>query len=229
MAISAVALTSGSNVSGATTATTASITPTANRLILAAVAATQFGSDITPSVASSGLTWVQVLHRGYTASNHSFTLFRAMGASPGAGAATITFGGAMDNIVWSIVEVDGVVTTGSAGDTAIVQSNSSVSTTGTTALTGLAAFGSTSNGVYAAISGADPNSLSAGSGFTQLHAQQGLYLDVASQWRADNDTTVDCIFDQACAWAIIAVELAASAASATGPFIGSFSLLGVGL
>src|SRR3990167_10939569 len=123
MAITQTTLTGAASTADATSYTTASISPGANRLILAFVYGFHsIGTDVTPTLSGNGLTWVNINHRGLGCSNENMTLFRAMGSSPSAGAVTIDYGAnTMDAGVWSIMEFDGVDTSGTNGSGAIVQ------------------------------------------------------------------------------------------------------------
>lgn len=118
----ATALTTDGVGTDASSFATASITPTANRLVLLGVWNTiSAGSATLPTATGNGLTYTQVATT--QAGLERFTLFRAMGASPSAGAVTIDFGGTTQNTChWSIVQVADVNTTGTHGSGAIVQS-----------------------------------------------------------------------------------------------------------
>jgi hypothetical protein len=122
--MTATHLTSGGDASNSTSYTTGSITPSANKLILAVVTSTQSAVPNAPAVSSltgNGLTWVQVLDSGSADARWRVFVFRAMGASPSAGAVTISMGGTSTNCTWSIAEYDGVDTTGTDGSGAIGQ------------------------------------------------------------------------------------------------------------
>lgn len=204
MAIAVTGLTSGSNNAAVTTYTTASVTPTANRLQLLAVANAWSGSARTPgaitSVTGNGLTWVYVGSAGVGFSSGStylgqISLYRAMGASPTTGAITITLPASGASCAWSLVEVDGVDTTGTSGSGAVVQSASNQNnTTGSTLTVTLgSAFGSASNGTYACFSAGDgggvARTFTPEAGWTETHDTGVAFSYVTSMWRADNDTT----------------------------------------
>lgn len=221
MPIGATLLTSGTDNDLNASATTASISPTANRLVLAAVARTNFGADQTPTVAGSGLTWVQVAHTIVnTGALHTLTLFRAMSSGPGSGALTIQLAGAQDTILWSIVEFDTVISSGVDGANAIVQSNLSVSSGGTNATLTLGNFGNASNAVYSTTL-TDNTTHSKDATFTELHniTDANTYLRLSTQFLASNDTAPYTSLGAANAWGIIALELAFSGAAA-GSFPG---------
>jgi len=90
MAIAVVQTLTASTVSG-TSITFSSWTPAANELLLVAVALRD--ETIAPSVAGNGLTWVSVANVDNVQNQCGINLFRALGASPSAGAITITLTG----------------------------------------------------------------------------------------------------------------------------------------
>src|SRR5438445_7178536 len=96
-AISATELASGGAGPNIKTATTQSIAPGPNQLILAWVASTATPNPGFPTLSGNGLTWVGAA----TAVGNRIALFRAMGASPTAGPVTIDFGSSTQkSIAW---------------------------------------------------------------------------------------------------------------------------------
>jgi hypothetical protein len=117
-------LDSGDSTTDATSIATASISPTGDNLILAAVSSTTAsGYPNVPTASGNGLTWVRVNRNpGIYGTNKRLTLFRAMGASPSSGAITFDFGGqTQTDFAWSVVEYPGVDTSGANGAGAIGQ------------------------------------------------------------------------------------------------------------
>ena len=217
-AVTAANLTSGSSTTDASSYTTASITPSANKLILVAVTIRNDTSDAAsaPTISGNGLTWVQINTQSFGA-RQNLTLFRSMGASPSAGVITIDTGGdTMDMVSWTVAEFDGVDTSGTNGSGAIVQ-NAVNSTTGATSLTvTLAAFGSANNATYGTFTHSQFNEgIAQGTGFTELADSfaAGVY-GTESEWRNDNDTSVDASWVTSTRGAGIAVEIKASAGAA---------------
>src|SRR3989344_2577104 len=217
-AVTAANLTSGSSTTDASSYTTASITPSANKLILVAVTIRNDTSDAAsaPTISGNGLTWVQINTQSFGA-RQNLTLFRSMGASPSAGVITIDTGGdTMDMVSWTVAEFDGVDTSGTNGSGAIVQ-NAVNSTTGATSLTvPLAAFGSANNATYGTFTHSQFNEgIAQGTGFTELADSfaAGVY-GTESEWRNDNDTSVDASWVTSGNAAGIAVEIKAAAGAA---------------
>lgn len=131
-------LTSGTAV--ATPATTASVSPTANRLQLLAVAVSTTSGANAPrdgavSVSGGGLTWVQHGASVLYSSRRMVYLFRALGASPSTGALTITytaaFGETFQEMSWSLAEAANVNTGGTNGSAAIDTATSGTQAGGT--------------------------------------------------------------------------------------------------
>ncbi|MDO8640302.1 MAG: hypothetical protein Q7R33_02060 [Nitrosarchaeum sp.] len=174
---------------------TASITPSANKLIL--LSCTAYDGDSTvpePTVSGCGLTWVKIDTRISGDNHRRVTLFRAMGASPSSGAVTITFSIALWGCAWGVSEFGSVDTSGTNGSGAIVQSavNGVDGALGLTIT--LAAFGSTNNATFGAFGSSHTTTV--GSGFIQVNTYQtdpGQWYENTNtqEWRDDNDTSVD--------------------------------------
>jgi hypothetical protein len=212
--ITATTLTSGFDETLNPTAVTASISPSANKLILLAVISTNF-FQVDGAVASgNGLTWIQLANFDFDSTNShtQLTLFRAMGASPSSGSVTITFDANKDAVAWSIVEFGGVNTSGTNGSGAIVQLVSHLGNDTAPNQT-LSAFGSVNNATYAAIGTRHSTStIAPDSGFTELHdvTDTNGHVHAESQWKNANDTTVGGTLSAASPWGIVGVEIKAS-------------------
>jgi len=131
MAFKVTNLTAGTDTTDDSDSITASITPSANKLILLTVSSRADAVQPTiSSISGNGLTWVEIGHSDYDASGsrRSIFLYRAMGASPSSGAVTITWGGTQTAKAWVIDEISGVDTSGTNGSGAIVQFKASNAT-----------------------------------------------------------------------------------------------------
>lgn len=198
MAIIGTNLTSGGDIIAGTSAVTASITPSPMKLILAAVVNGPGTGPNSPTVTGCGLTWVSVLAGNYVTGGSSIrrlTVFRAMGLSPAAGSVTFDYAAqSQTEIWWSIAEVSGVSKIGANGADAIVQAVfSELAVAGTSITVTLAAFSNINNGTYGAFGSSGSDGAAVGSGYTLL-STAGLNANnftILSEWRADNDTTVD--------------------------------------
>lgn len=172
--IGVTALTSSSSTTNATSYASASISPTANRLIIASVSVFNSGAAAsTPTLSGAGMTWTQVatVASGAT-SQRRVTVFRALSASPGSGAVTIDLGGVThESAAWSFVEFSNVDTSGTNGSGAVVQSDTD--TSGTTNVTthaalSLAAFENFANMCYCVTMLQANNAVTPGTGFTEI-------------------------------------------------------------
>ena len=221
-----------SNVDGGTF-TTASVTPTSNALQLLTVhTITRITSNpVIPTVTGNGLTWGTVnsgINDPGGSSRRRTTLFKALGASPSAGSITLSFGTqTQTSISWCLDEATSVNTI-----TPTVQ-NVQNTVIGATSLIGtLAAFASADNATYGAFGisyGGATNT--EGSGFTKLGSVVDLDGDVfiVTEYRADNDTTVNMTFGTAIEDATMTgVEINFSAPLGTSTFLSRLNLLGVG-
>lgn len=219
MAVTHALITTGSDTTQATSYTTASTTPVTGRLMLLSVTNSKGSTPDTPTVSGASVTWVQV---GTTTNNGATirsTLFRAMG-SGSAQALTISFGAnTQTGCAWILTEYDNVDTGGTNGSGAVVQSVTNFGVASLNPNATLAAFSSASNATYATSGHAGNKTYTAGSGFGNL--QQVTYASpsvaVATEFRADNDTTADFTITTNDDWTCIAVEIAAPTVAWTGP------------
>src|SRR3990167_8026843 len=177
---------------------TASITPTADTLILAAILS-HHGSAVpnAPTLSGNSLTWVQIATVTFNTigtSRSRLTVFRAMGASPSSGAVTIDFDGQTQiSCGWIISEFGNVITTGSNGANAIIQSQTNNADAATSLTVTLGAFNNSLNATYGAFShDGFATAVTNGTGFTEISEQTtGVEGKLQSEWRNDNDTSVD--------------------------------------
>lgn len=230
MAVAGTNLTTNSSSSGLTSYTTASITPTANRLVLALV-----GSDVSsgtpniPTLTGNGLTWVEA--GTLLSGTQRVTLFRGMKSSGlSAGTVVIDFAGqTQTGAGWSISEYSGVNTGGTDGSAAIRQITPG-SGTGTSGSIGLGSFSDAADGTFGGFVHNANESSTQGSGFTlngsTMHAAPG--RSYMSEWRADNDSTVDASWTTSAAWFGIAAEVveASVVPAVTGTAAATFTFTG---
>ena len=174
---------------------TASISPTANRLVVLTVYNEKANPTTVPTVTGAGMTWTNFFSRESTSKNTKrITMFRALSSSPGSGGLTISFGGTNQALCgWNITEFAGIDTGGTNGANAIVQSaGNDNNTSGNTGLTvTLAAFSNASNATHGVVAWGSATAITQGSGFTELGETTAPNVSYESQWRNDNDTTVD--------------------------------------
>ena len=214
-AITAQNLTSGGGGTG-NTATTASISPGANRLVIVTVQSyLNGGSPATPTVSGASMTWVQIATRqSSSASEWRITLFRGLSASPGSGALTIDFGGTNNQTQWSVDEFDNVSLGGTNGSAAVIQAASNDSSGTSTGITvTLGTFSGVNNATFGALVQAGVNAtVAVGSGFTLLINTQNNGR-VVTEWKGSNDTGVDWTWSSATEKSIaMAIEIKAESA-----------------
>lgn len=109
------------NTVAGTSIALSSWTPQANELLLVWVCAKT--KTLTPSVSGNGLTWVQIGPTGTSNSDNETWLFHAQGASPSAGAVTVTLTGNADNAAVIGVRLSGAATGGTNGSEAVEATN----------------------------------------------------------------------------------------------------------
>ena len=217
MAVTATQLTSGGSDTNTESYTTASISPSGNKLIIVAVYTRRTAGSTAPTLTGNGLTYVNfVSETESTGTILRMTLYRAMGASPSAGAITIDFGAdTMEHCEWIVTEFDNVDTGGTNGSAAIVQSLGGRDEGTNTGLTiTLAAFGDASNAAYGAVRAG--NAITPGTDFIELAEVTAATEapNVQAEWKDVADTTVDWSWASTGSFAIgAAIEIKAGAAS----------------
>lgn len=213
-------LTSGTKTVDATTATTASVTVTAGRLYMfTVVSKTEISTDPNqPTITGNGLTVAQVPTNGTqvidstSSSRRRHTLLWAYCASTSTGTFTIDFGGQTQvTSGWAIDEI----ASGFFSTTPIVQAAKNLSLTAVTSITAtLGAFSSTLNATYGSFGVSNgTNNPTAGSGFATVTSVQDSVegnLGLETEFRVDNDTTVDFTFSSDSELGVIGCEIRAA-------------------
>lgn len=224
MAIAAAHLVTSSSETDATSYETASIDPSDNNLVLAAVYSREVSSGIPniPTLSGNGITWVAVTNV-LLQDIHRITVLRGLVASPSAGAVTIDFDGQTQTYCgWSISEFSGINLGGTNGSGAVGNTASNTDENAGTSLTvTLPAFGSADNATYGVMRhSSEANTITAGTGFTELAETNNTNLgSFESEFKASNDTSVDWSFASSAGMLGIAVEIKAPI---VGGIIGDF-------
>ncbi len=212
MAVSATNLTHGEGGTGFTSKATASISPSAGKLYLISITSKKAGQTTNvPTVTGCSLTWVQVNTVNTTVGQGCrTTVVRAMG-TPTTGTLTIDWAGqSQDRAAWSVDEFSGVVTTGSNGADAVVQSNTNQGSGVTSLTVTLSTFGSSGNAAFGTISAIGPPAWTVGSGFTELANQGTAESGIEVEFKNSQDTSVDWTFTS-CDPVAVAIEIKAGA------------------
>lgn len=223
-------LTTGTDVTGATSSTTASVTPTASvPHFLAVWQRTGITADPnTPTVTGAGLTWVQITTIVFdttSSSRRRLTVFKAVGGSPSAGALTIDYGGqAQTDVIWVLLKAATVDAT-----TPTIQNPTLVDETGvgTTKTITMAAFANVLNVPLVFWGTTDSsNTPTAGSGFAiQNRVSSGANGSLTAEFGAANDNTADMSFINAAdQYGAIALELKLGASGSVNKGAGFFAL-----
>jgi hypothetical protein len=198
-------LTANNHDSDLSSYATASVSPGANELITVMVLSRAVsGTTNAPTLSGNGLTYVQ---EETGVDGNRVSCFRAMGASPSAGAITIDFAGQTQMYCyWKVVAWGSVDTGGTNGSAAVVQSVFAKDTATNAGLTiTLAAFGSASNATYGAVRAGE--AITPGSGFTEISESTGDAI-FEDQWKNSSDTSVDWSWTSNGAFALgIAIEI----------------------
>ncbi len=208
-------LASSSSTTDGTAFSTASVSPTANAVVLLAVFScrTAGAAEAPATITGNGLTWTQIdTTRLYGTSNfRSLSLWRGMSATPSASTIDLTFTSSHESVAWSVCQATGVNTSGTNGSGAIVQAVSADSDngTGTSRTNSLAAFEYAGNVHFAAWA----TSINSGIGVDAQFAELGDAAvstpsgNVETQWAAGE---VDCTATfGAASNAVISVEIKA--------------------
>jgi hypothetical protein len=207
-------LTSGAVAANGRTFTTASIAPAANALVTIAVLSRLSSGAVTPTVSGGGMaSWTQVASVDYdpiATPASRLVVFRAMSASPGSGAITLSFANSMGNAQWVVSQWTGVSQTGTNGSGAIGQIGTANGNSVTALAKTLGAFGNANNVAYGLV-GASLNgpAVTPGAGFAEItETSSGEKTLLESQW-ATNLTTVQGSLSSAANAGLLAIELVA--------------------
>ena len=195
-----------SDATDGTTATIASDTYLANRLILVAVTVVRASGSTAekPSISGLGATWTERGDVSYGGSSRfRTTLYSTTLGSNQTGTIGISVVSTHEHFLWQVVEYNDAST---FVQMAAVNDGGATVTTLTATL---AAFSDVNNGAisFMAHAGSVASSVTGGAGWTEL----GEYVDgrtVQCQWRADNDTTADVSWTGAQRAGMIALEIA---------------------
>lgn len=203
---------------------TASITPTANRLILVRLRAFNSASSsiaATATASGNGITYTQVVATAvYEGGNGYYRdyLLRGLAASPSSGVIAVAVT-TSETIGWTVDEVGGILTTGSNGADAVVQSATNTTGIGTptpvtTFTVTMGAFASGSNAAYGSVSVEQNVTVTPEAGWTELYdgAAGGANMPEV-QYLTSSDTTATWTFDSVSYAGGIAIEIAAAAAA----------------
>ena len=212
-------LTSSSSNVNATSYATASVDPKDNvPLLLGVLSATATTPSAAATVTSSGVTWTQVATEPFdsiAASAARLTLFRGLGATPGAGAVTMDYSGVTQtSSAWFLLELEEACTSG-----LILQSDgdSTDDAGDTSTVLALAAFNHVSNPTFAILSNAATGAANSGTAtfieFEDFAVETERFVVLYS---ASNQTAIANTWSSAGRNAGIAVEICSDASIPPG-------------
>lgn len=190
--------------------TTASVTLKAGRLYLLSVE-NSAASAAAVSAITGGPTWTSRATGQYNGTANRLSLFSAVPTVDYTGTIDIAFGATQTGATWSLDEFSGVDTTTNDG---LVQVTAVATGTSTTPAATLSAFGSANNATFGVQGHAANTTSTPGTGHTEL-SDVGTATPaqaISSEWRVDNDTSVDFTITSA-AWGCLAAELKADASA----------------
>lgn len=189
MALVLTALTSG-NSSTIGTVTTASISPSANALVVFCVSTGGSNGINVSAVAGNGITYTALnggVYNGPKGSMRGNWVWYGLTASPSSG--TVTFTNGTSVCCWSIFQIAGVPTTGTNGSGAIIQSATNSGTGVTNEIVTLSALANASNitiGSFGSLT-----TLTAGASFTQIHNVSAT-INCLTEYASPGNTSVNC-------------------------------------
>lgn len=225
MAKTATRLTEGNYVSGGTTTNTASISPAASSAIVVAI----FAYDTTTmSVSGAGLTWTERIAGQPTIDGGRIWVFVAAGASPSAGALTLTFDdGAFVN--WAVDNITGTVSLSDPSTLNITHATN----TGTAVAATIAPFSNSANAAWCYGYIIDDVTVTQGSGYTLVDTNKGSAMfghTDFSQFQDGEDTSPDATLSSSAGWGFVAIEIRDAGSSPASYELtaeqGSYSLTG---
>lgn len=164
-------LTNGASAVSGTGFSSASITPTADKMVIVAVANGSTAPTPEPtSVIGCGITFVKITSQTVILDGQRLTLWIGITDSPTNDTIDITYPSSVDYCLWSVIQCGNVYTPDSDLTRAVRQavSNTNLSQTNTASVTALAAFEQSLNGTFVAVHNRKNQDIVPGTNLTQL-------------------------------------------------------------
>lgn len=213
----------------ASSITTASVSPTAKVYMVAVNSRTGISTDPNvPTLSGWGITWNQIAtaqHDIAGSSRKRITLFWGYNASPSSGTLTADFSGQTQTDMGIVVDEITNADTSSPIVQSVTATDDTITVSTLTAT--LAAFADADNATYSAGGiGSTTSTFTPGTGFTTVsNLSTGTSNRLSTQFRSDNDTSVDMSWSANEEIGIIAVEIAEVTAGTTvTPGVASLTL-----
>lgn len=206
-------LTADGDTSNSASYLTASISPTASRLYLAAVMNSRGSGVGTVDLAGCGLTWEHIGDVDepvtWNSEQRKISLFRATG-TPTTGQLTITISVSGSGCLWSVFEIDGAPLTNNGAD-AMIQAAQATTGSGQSGVTvTMAAFADPGNIALGLFGNLNQEDLTPGDGFTEL-SDVNITSPNSSflvEYKLAADTTIDASAAGTSSWGALGVEIA---------------------
>jgi len=202
MAITATLVTEDGSSTDQQSYTTASFTQTAGKVYIAWIVNSHGGSAGTPSISG----WTQINTTLYSSNTRRVTALYIAPASTSTATVTISISGTNNTgCTWGIVEYDSVDTTDP-----IVQSATNTANNVSSLTVTLGAFSGTNNATAGGFGINTTTAISAGAGFALVGTSHGYAnpdVRMATEFRNDNDTTVNATVSGSVNWGGVAVEI----------------------
>jgi len=188
------------SVTNANSATTASVTPKVNRLLVVFVynALSSSGSANLPALSGLGITWTEITSHAssFSSGQYRVTMFVGVLTAAQTGALTISFSGqSQKGINWIVLEFPQNVYVNAANpQNAILQTASAESNGANSSLTvSLSSFANPNNATLGAIRKDGQNAISVGGSFTNLASVGGGGNDglCNAEFAGNNQTSVN--------------------------------------
>lgn len=198
---------------GATSFTTASVSPAPNNLIILSThARVAGGTPNQPTPTGNGFTWALLGTGTYAAGANvkRLTVWRSMNIAPLVGTILIDYAGqTISHATWVVDQVSGTDTTGANGAGAVIQAVTNTDSTGvnTAFAVTLAAFTNTTNLTYGALSDENNTGITKGANFTLSGQGASAGGNTLTQFELKNDTNVNVTDSPATSFAGVAIEI----------------------
>lgn len=218
-------LTHDGSSAGTTSYTTASVTPTANNVVLFATAAhlpSGNGPQPVSSVAGDGLTWSAVATLDYgqavgTAQANRLEIWCGIGASPSTGALTLTWSTSPTRASWSVSQSTGAVASCTGAFTSNKASNHADVATASPLTVTMGGFASVGNATFAVGAvDAGGQSVAPGAGMTEISAFTTLQEMLETEFAVGNVSPATASYGgPSVRWGIIGLEVVSANSAPT--------------
>lgn len=212
-------LTSGTSIAPGTSVATASVSPTANRLVLVSVVSQGVNTtdrQAPTGISGAGLTFTKI-GEVFVDSFATLSVWRALSASPSTGALTISWSLTQDTAAWAVEEWADASLSGTNGSGAVGTPSTNTATGTTTSVS--PTFSSASSGTFAASGWSDTATgtnatatadANCTEGYEASAQDAGFGCVLQTQHKTSNEATVDVTWSISDSIALLAFEVLAA-------------------